>query len=226
MPKFTFKARDGNGRIRTGKVQAESIVTVRRLLADKGLELIDAEDADSSLSFLAEPSPKFRGLSFAPPDQNQYRPTPLERLVSMLANDGWSRILVAGLALLGLGVFLWNWKNSEKKALPLRPATVATPTTLRVKIGGTLTRSSSLSDDVNLVLDLPEIPFRKVTPLHDILQSGTYTLTLDLISHRQPRRGQLFLSREGRPISETVNVALTGQPLTGQAPEIKLSRNY
>ena len=224
MPVFSFKAKNAEGKVVSGQLETSSLVNLRRLLAQKELELLDVEDCGPDINYRLAPSSTFRGLSFAPPDQTEYRPTLSERVVSVFTNDSCLRSLIGGLALVGTLLFFLSWK-SRSTPNPVSTPTATKPKVLSLAIQGELGLPPLQPEEVTVVLDIPEVPFRHQVAYRDARQAdGSYRIELEFETARSPSYGNVFLSRKGKVISDTARVQL-GPETSSKSIDLKVKSN-
>lgn len=165
MPRFHFRVTDVEGKPRRGTMEAPTLADARALIQKRGffvLELREAEGEPGSLQVhAARPTARYHT---GPAAARPYRPTVSERLAALLPSATAVRAALVVLALIGLVWMVVGWRTDAPKTASPAAARLAQESLQQYKItvGGRVSvHGSSALGDVQILVDLPEIPYQQ-----------------------------------------------------------------
>lgn len=141
-----------------------------------------------------------------------YRPSLADRFELWERSRAWKSVFLL-LAVLGLGWTIALEVHSHgTSSKPEAPAIV------RIHLSGTVGVPEALRDNALLVFYFPEIPMTLNHCLTDVAdRAGTYSVELELKAPKKPTHFSLTMLVDAKPLASTPQLALTGNPLAGNA---------
>lgn len=149
MPQFSFRVKDGQGRLRKGRLTATDIATARKLVLETGVSLIEIAPLDDPPAIQLEKPSNGVTQRADPYDL----PEPLgEKLLRRLPNP-----TVSLSVMLVVGIFwgIYSWRSQARQAP--RPLPEPKYAVVNVTVEGSLKGQSNLAD-AQVVLVFPEVP--------------------------------------------------------------------
>lgn len=141
-----------------------------------------------------------------------YRPGLADRFESWEKSGAWKGVFLL-LAVLGLGAAVASRVRSDSiGSKPEAPAIV------RIHLAGTVSVPEAQRENALLVFYFPEIPMTLNHRFTDVADgTGTYSVELELKVPQKPTHFSLALLVDGKPVAQTPQLALAGNPLDGNA---------
>lgn len=165
MPRFHFQVTDVEGKPRRGTMEAPSLADARALILKRGFSVVELRPAEAEPGALqvhaARPAARYHTGPAAP---RPYNPTLGERLGRLLPSATGVRAALAILALIGLVWMVVGWRTVAPKSANQAAGRLAQESLQKYKItvGGRVSvHGSSALGDVQILVDLPEIPYQQ-----------------------------------------------------------------
>lgn len=229
MARFQFQVSDPEGRVRKGTMEARTLAEARDIALKRGYTIIELREVSEAVAepkiTVHSPSKATTRYHAGPAPQREYRPGLVERLQSFFPTA-----LVRGfLGLLMLVGAVWmvvGWRT------PQRPAKVggtgprqATPTLHAFKLlveGSVTVQGSSSLGDVQVMLDLPEIPYQQTYDWSKMKhpRNGHFVVQVEFESTRRAR--QLIVRARKPGLGEVSTDTIRLQPGGGKVSGLKL----
>ncbi len=194
VARFRFKVADAAGKVRSGVMTAPDLESARRTAQANGFKVLE-------LTPVAE---RGRGAS--------YRPGPGERFESWERSRAWRGVFLL-LAVLGLA---WAVASGVRSGAAGSKAKMSP--TIKLHLSGTVGVPEGQRENALLIFYFPEVPMTVSRRLVDVSDgSGKYSVDLEFEAVRKPAHFSLTLVVDGKPLAQTPQRALTGDPLQGKA---------
>jgi hypothetical protein len=215
MPNFRFTVLTEDGKVRKGRLTADSTNVALQMIAAQGFKLVDLEDLSESSLVIKSAPEAFRGLSFDAPDQLEYRPGLWERLAAGRLSDKTLGSVVGLFVIVALIMFAFEkpWVGGGSGQATAGPT--------QVRVEGSL--AATPPPGSKLALSLPGVPLREFyEPAKVAGANGAYVLEMEFRSPRQAATAEVLLIAEGKTVARSGAFPLRGAPLRGQAPVLSM----
>jgi hypothetical protein len=201
MARFSFQVKDGEGKLRSGTMEARNLEDARSVILKRGFEVIDlkelAERGTGQIQILTAAAPtRYRSGPAAPRD---YRSPIVEAMQERMPSPRSFRFAMALLAAVGMGWMVVGWRSAPKKTgLPgNRPLATASPIKVALNVTASLVDDVSLGD-VEVVLDLPEIPYQQTFLWAKLNHPGPRSFTTN-VTFESTRQARQLIVRARKP---------------------------
>lgn len=166
MPRYRFQVNDGDARLRTGTIEAETLDDARKQILNRGFEVVSLQALAGSVS----------AAPFEEPDLEIDSPPRRLRLDVAMALVG----------VLGLASCIYSLRPAQAVSAAQPPHVPCL-----VEISGSLhVEGSKDLSDVQLVLDFPDVPVQWTRSWSSVAQKtpGQFRLAADFDAPVKPRR--------------------------------------
>jgi hypothetical protein len=202
MPRFHFRVTDAEGKPRRGTMEAPSLADARALIQRRGfvvVELRAAEAEPGSMQVHANrPAARYHT---GPAAARPYQPNLGERLTALIPS---APALRAGLALLALTGAVWMVVGWKTVAPNRKTDTAAKPVQqvlqqYKIVVGGRVSvQGSSALGDVQILVDLPEIPYQQTFEWAKLKHPVSNGFVAEL-EFQTPRRARTMIVKARKP---------------------------
>jgi hypothetical protein len=208
MMKFRFKVSDGTAKRRVGNISAVDIEAARKAVESQGYTVLELEP----LKTQAISSPR-RSSAMA------YRPDALELLERLERSPQKRRAVFTLLLFLGLALWLTHRPSSSLGTLVTASASERP---IRLVLSGTVEIPLAQRPTAAVHLRMPELPLEISRTYEGLVDDvGGYRLEYEFEGGKAPTYFEATLTVDGKKVDQTSRVSLSGEPLTGQAPELR-----
>lgn len=166
MARFHFQVSDAEGKIRRGTMEAQSLSDAREIASRRGytvIELREVVDGAPEPVIKVQSRPATARYHAGPAERREFRPGLVQRLQDMFPAQ-MVKVFMGLLIVVGLGWMVVGWRTpgSSVRGAPVRPGATPNLTALKLQVEGSVEiEGSSNVNDVQITLDLPEIPYQQ-----------------------------------------------------------------
>ena len=195
MAQFQFRVEDQAGRVRAGRITANSLEDARKRMLDLGMKVLELRNCGSPSEVTERSTPTSSGLRISavePVDVSIRWDSRWYEFWERYPRERWEGpVGKALIALFALGFLVWL--RSPRASLTVAPAARASSAPLHsvnVTLSGAV-QVDGVQDlgDVVLLVDFPDIPFQFSSPWKDLdhPSSGRYRWQVAVKSQVQPK---------------------------------------
>lgn len=227
MARFHFQVSDTEGKIRRGTMEAQSLSDAREIALRRGYTIIELREV---VDGIPEPVIKVQTKSATsryhtgPAEARPYRPGLLQRF-----QDGFPaktmRALMAVLIVVGLTWMVAGWRSPglPRGSAVARPGATPNLTALKLQVEGSVeVIGSSSVGDVQITIDLPEIPYQQTYDWSKLQhpRPGHFLVNVEFESTRKAR--QLIVHARKPGLGEASTDVIRIIPQGGKHTNLKL----
>jgi hypothetical protein len=228
MARFHFQVSDTEGKIRRGTMEAQSLADAREIAHRRGytvIELREVVDGAPEPVIQVQTRPATARYHSGPAPARAYRPGLLQRLADVFPVNT-VRALMAVLIVVGLGWMVVGWKTPgapSRGAGPGRVTSTPNLTALKLQVEGSVeVVGSSSVGDVQITVDLPEIPYQQTYDWSKMKhpRPGHFLVDVEFESTRKAR--QLIVHARKPGLGEASTEVIRIIPQGGKHTNLKL----
>lgn len=228
MARFHFQVSDSEGKIRRGTMEAQSLSDARAIAHRRGYTIIELREAVDGIS---EPVIQVATRSATsryhtgPAPARAYRPGLWQRLHDLFPAQTVRAVMMI-LAVVGLVWMVVGWRTPGPRGSgsgPGRPAATPNLTALKLQVEGSVeVVGSSSVGDVQITVDLPEIPYQQTYDWSKMKhpRPGHFLVEVEFESTRKAR--QLIVHARKPGLGETSTDVIRITPQGGKYTNLKL----
>lgn len=227
MARFHFQVTDTEGKVRTGTMEARNLEDARSVILKKGFSVVDLKEALEAPAVNIQVHKKAANSRHhvGPVARRDYQPGLGERIAALTPPASVVRFLLI-LVALGGGAWMYTTWKDPSQAKPGSPARSREPELHPLKLlvtGSVKVEGSSNLGDVQVTLDIPEIPYQQTwewTKL-DHPREGHFVARLEFQSSRKAR--QLVVRARKPGLGEAHSEVLHLKPGGGEIHNVDLT---
>lgn len=227
MARFHFQVSDTEGKIRRGTMEAQSLSDAREIAHRRGYTVIELREV---VDGIPEPVIKVQTKSATtryhtgPAEARPFRPGLLQRLQDMFP-VAIMRAVMAVLIVVGLVWMVAGWRSpgAPRSGGPERASATPNLTALKLQIEGSVeVVGSSSVGDVQITVDLPEIPYQQTYEWSKLKhpRAGHFLIDVEFESTRKAR--QLIVHARKPGLGEASTEVIHIIPQGGKHTNLKL----
>lgn len=228
MARFHFQVSDTEGKIRRGTMEAQSLADAREIAHRRGYTVIELREVvDGVPEPVIQVQTRLTASRYhaGPAPARAYRPSLLQRIGEVFPVHA-VRALMAILIVVGLGWMVVGWRAPGSPARGVGPGRVtSTPslTALKLQVEGSVeVIGSSSVGDVQITVDLPEIPYQQTYDWSKMKhpRPGHFLVDVEFESTRKAR--QLIVHARKPGLGEASTEVIPIIPQGGKHTNLKL----
>jgi len=228
MARFHFQVSDTEGKIRRGTMEAQSLSDAREIASRRGYTVIELREA---VDGVPEPVIKVQTKSATtryhtgPAPAREFDPGILERIGDLFSAKA-VRAVMSTLIVVGLIWMVVGWRSpAARGGTSGAPKPMVTPTLTALKLqveGSVEVVGSSSVGDVQITIDLPEIPYQQTFEWSKLKhpRPGHFFVEVEFESTRKAR--QLVVHARKPGLGETSTEVIRITPDGGKHANLKL----
>lgn len=227
MARFHFQVSDAEGKIRRGTMEAQSLSDAREIAGRRGytvIELREAVDGAPEPVIKVQSRPATTRYHAGPAERREFRPSLGQRLQdwfpSQVVKAAMSVLILVGLGWMVVG---WRTPGASTKGHPARPVVTPNLTALKLEVEGTVEiEGSSNVNDVQITIDLPEIPYQQTFDWEKLKhpRAGHFVAEVQFESTRKAR--QLVVHARKPGLGEGATEVISISPEGGHKGGLKI----
>ncbi|MFN8613404.1 MAG: hypothetical protein U0931_38050 [Vulcanimicrobiota bacterium] len=227
MARFHFQVSDAEGKVRRGTMEAQSLADAREIARRRGytvIELREATDGVTEPVIKVQSRPATARYHAGPAERREFNPGLLQRLQDMFPASTVKAVMGL-LIVVGLIWMVVGWRTPGTPTRGSRPRNVATPslTALKLQVEGTVEiEGSSNVNDVQITVDLPEIPYQQTFDWSKLKhpRTGHFLVEVQFESSRKAR--QLIVHARKPGLGEGASGVIHIPPEGGHHGNVKI----
>lgn len=228
MARFHFQVSDTEGKIRRGTMEAQSLSDAREIAHRRGYTIIELREVvDGVPEPVIQVATKSATSRYhtGPAAARPYRPDIFQRLYDVFPVQT-VRAVMAVLIVVGLVWMVAGWRTPGARSTGSGPSrTAATPnlTAFKLQVEGSVeVIGSSSVGDVQITVDLPEIPYQQTYDWTKLKhpRPGHFLVEVEFESTRKAR--QLIVHARKPGLGETSTEVIRITPQGGKYANLKL----
>lgn len=227
MPRFYFQVTDTEGRVRKGSMEARSLAEAREVALKRGFTVVElrevAEMAEPAIK--VETRPATTRYHAGPAPRRDFTPSWGQRLADWfplsVIRGLMGLLMVAGLVWMAVG---WKHAGYAPGAGPVKNKPTASPHPFHLLVEGAVkVEGSSTLGDVQVTLDLPDIPYQQTFdwPKLKHPREGHFVAEVEFESMRRAR--QLIVRANKPGMKEAATELLHVNPDGDKVTAVKLT---
>ena len=228
MARFHFQVSDTEGKIRRGTMEAQSLSDAREIAGRRGYTVIELREAvDGVPEPVIKVSTKVATSRFqtGPATPREFDPGILERIGALFSVQV-VRIAMGTLIVVGLIWMVVGWRSQAVRGGTSggpKPVNTPTLTALKLQVEGSVeVIGSSSVGDVQITIDLPEIPYQQTYEWSKLKhpRPGHFYVEVEFESTRKARHLIVHARKPG--LGETSTEVISIPPDGGKQAGLKL----
>ena len=226
MARFQFQVSDSDGKVRKGTMEARSLTEAREIALKRGYTIIELREVLEApeTQIKVQTRPATSRYHTGPATAREFTPSLGQRLQALFPTQV-VRGVMGTLMVVGLIWMVVGWKDPGRGGPGKSGSSLATPALNAFKLlveGSVEVQGSSSLGDVQISIDLPDIPYQQTYEWPKIKhpREGHFSIDVEFESARKAR--QLIVRARKPGLGEASTEAIPLKPGGGKATGLVL----